>query len=149
MGIKSGEHGGHTHLSTVIRGREQGDQLTFCEELVAVFDDLMRSANKVHVVFGQESRDDVATERERDTTIVLAPTGDILVRVGPEEVTQQTGIGNIGRSHDPPDLFHALEVGTQTTVHGENLLVDDSSDREAVEAVGERLPQLDVIPSLA
>jgi hypothetical protein len=34
-------------------------------------------------------------------------------------------------------------------VHGENLLVDDSSDRKAVEAVGESLPQLDVIATLA
>lgn len=31
----------------------------------------------------------------------------------------------------------------------EDLLVDDSSNREAVEAVGESLPQFDVIPPLA
>ena len=31
----------------------------------------------------------------------------------------------------------------------EDLLVDDGRDREAIEAVGERLPQLDVVSPLA
>jgi hypothetical protein len=34
-------------------------------------------------------------------------------------------------------------------VHGEDLLIDDSSNGQAVEAVGERLPQLDVVSPLA
>ena len=37
----------------------------------------------------------------------------------------------------------------QATVHGEDLLIDDSSDWQAVEAVGESLPQLDVITTFA
>jgi hypothetical protein len=34
-------------------------------------------------------------------------------------------------------------------VHCEDFLVNDSSDWQAVEAISEGLPQLDVIPSLA
>lgn len=34
-------------------------------------------------------------------------------------------------------------------MHGEDLLVDDSGDGQAVEAVGEGLPQLDVVAALA
>jgi hypothetical protein len=34
-------------------------------------------------------------------------------------------------------------------VHGEDLLVNDGSDGQAVEAVGKGLPQLDVVSSLA
>lgn len=34
-------------------------------------------------------------------------------------------------------------------MHGEDLLVNDSGNWQAVEAVGERLPQLDVVTSLA
>ena len=34
-------------------------------------------------------------------------------------------------------------------MHGENLLVDDRGNRKAVEAVGERLPQFDVVPAFA
>lgn len=34
-------------------------------------------------------------------------------------------------------------------MHGKNLLVDDSGDRKAVEAIGEGLPKLDVVATLA
>lgn len=34
-------------------------------------------------------------------------------------------------------------------MHGEDLLVDNGRDWKAVEAVGERLPQLDIVTSLA
>ena len=34
-------------------------------------------------------------------------------------------------------------------MHGEDLLVDNSGDRKAVEAVGEGLPKLDVVATLA
>lgn len=34
-------------------------------------------------------------------------------------------------------------------MHCENLLVDDRSNGQAVEAISESLPQLDVVPSLA
>ncbi len=37
----------------------------------------------------------------------------------------------------------------QSAVHGKDLFVDDGSDGQAVEAVGKRLPQLDVVAALA
>lgn len=51
--------------------------------------------------------------------------------------------------HDPADLLHRVQIRTQATVHGEDLLINDGSDWQAVEAVRERLPQLDVVPTLA
>lgn len=55
----------------------------------------------------------------------------------------------VGRTHHTSDLLHGVEVGAQTAVHSENLLVDDGSNWQTVEAVRERLPQLDVVPPLA
>ena len=34
-------------------------------------------------------------------------------------------------------------------MHGENLLINDGSDRQAVETIGESFPQFDVVPSFA
>ena len=34
-------------------------------------------------------------------------------------------------------------------MHGEDLLIDDGGNRQTVEAIGESLPQLDVMPPLA
>ncbi len=127
----------------------------------------MGSAYQVHVVFLQEARDDVRAKRERDATVVLRPADDVLIRVRPEEITEQacrqiakmsrrkedvcvhTGLGDVGRSHHASDLFHGLQVRAEPAVHREDLLVDDGGDREAVEAVRERLPELDIVPAFA
>ena len=58
----------------------------------------MGTAYKIHIVFLEEARDDIGTECERDTTIVLAPTRNVLVWIGPEKVTQETAVGNLYRS---------------------------------------------------
>jgi hypothetical protein len=55
----------------------------------------------------------------------------------------------ISGAHDTADLFHRVKVGTQTTVHCENLFVDDCCNGQAVEAICESLPELDIVSSLA
>ena len=55
----------------------------------------------------------------------------------------------ISGAHDTADLFHRVEVRTQTAVHCENLFVNNCCNGEAVEAICERLPELDIVPSLA
>lgn len=56
---------------------------------------------------------------------------------------------HISGTHDAADLLHRVQIRAETTMHGENLLIDDGSDGKAVEAIGEGLPQLDVVPALA
>lgn len=60
---------------------EERHELPLGKELVSILDDLVRAADEVHVVLLEEARDDVGSERERDSAIVLRPTGDVLVRV--------------------------------------------------------------------
>jgi hypothetical protein len=43
-------------------------------------------------------------------------------------------------AHDAADLFHRIEVRAQTSVHGEDLLIDDGGNGQAVEAVRKCLP---------
>jgi len=51
-------------------------------------------------------------------------------------------------AHDTTNLLHRVEIGAQTTMHCEDLFVDDCCNRQAVEAIGECLPKLDIVPSL-
>lgn len=55
----------------------------------------------------------------------------------------------ISRTHYTTDLLHRVQVRTQTTVHGEDLLIDNGGNRQAVEAIGEGFPKLDVVPPFA
>lgn len=136
-------------FTTVVGGAEERHQLALGEELIAVLNNLMGTANEIHVMLLQESRHYVRTKGERDTSVVLAPSSDFLVRVRPEEIAKQTAVRDISRAHDTSDLLHRVQVRAETTVHGEDLLVDNSGDRKAVEAVSECLPELDVVSALA
>lgn len=146
----------HTHhgagiveLTTVIRSREQRYQLSLGEEFVTIFHHLVGSAYQIHIVFLKEAGYHVGTERKGDTSVVFGPARDVLVWIRPQQVTQQTDVGNIRWSHDSSDLLHGVQVGRQTAVHCEDFLVNDGCNGQAVEAVCERLPQFDVVPSFA
>lgn len=58
----------------------------------------MRTADKVHVVLLQESRDNVRAECERDTSVVFTPAGDVLVGIGPQQIAEQSAVGNLWQS---------------------------------------------------
>lgn len=58
----------------------------------------MCSTDEVHVMLLQEPRDDVGAECEGDTSIVFAPAGDVLVRIRPEEIAEETAVRNLNRS---------------------------------------------------
>jgi len=106
-------------------------------------------AYQVEVVFVKELGNNLCSEGEGHTAIVLPPTHSVLVRVRPEQVTQQSLVWDVGGPHDASDLLHRLKVRTQSPVTTEDLLVHDGSHGQAVEAVCESLPQLDVVSPLA
>lgn len=60
-----------------------------------------------------------------------------------------TRVGYVCGAQHALDLVHVIELRAEPAVHAEDLLVHDSGHGQAVEAVRERLPQLDVVPALA
>ena len=95
----------HTHhrtsiveLSAIVGRREEGDELALGEELVPVLHNLMGAADEIHVVLLQEAGDNIGPECEGDTAVVLRPAGDVLIRVRPEQIAQQSTIRNLSTS---------------------------------------------------
>lgn len=64
---------GIVKFAAVVGRGEEGDKLPLCEELVAVLDDLVRSADQVHVVTVQELWHHVRSERKGHPSVVLTP----------------------------------------------------------------------------
>ncbi len=58
----------------------------------------------------EELGDNVRAKREGDATVVVAPALHVLVWVGPEEVTEETCVGDVRRSGNGPDLVEVVEV---------------------------------------
>ena len=48
----------------------------------------MCAADQIHVMLVQELLNDVSTESERHTTVVLAPARRLFVGVGPQQIAQ-------------------------------------------------------------
>jgi hypothetical protein len=67
----------------------------------------MSSTDQIDVMLLAESWDYFLTESEADTSIIFTPTLNILVGVGPQEVTEETSVWDISGSHDSFDLLKA------------------------------------------
>jgi hypothetical protein len=140
---------GIIEFTAVVRCGKQGNKLPTSKEFVSIFDNLMRAANEVQIVLVQKLRDNVLPESERDTPIVFAPSVNLLIGIGPKEITQETSIGDIGRAHNALHLIQTGKFWTETSVHAKDLFINNCSTREAVEAVGKSLPELDSEASFA
>lgn len=88
----------------------------------------------------QELGDLVSSKGEGDATVIVTPPRAITVRIRPEEITEETLVRNINRTLNLPDPVQTIKIRREATVHTEDLVVDDSRDGEAIEAVGEELP---------
>lgn len=92
----------HTHhgagvveLAAVVGRAEEGYELALREELVTILDDLVSTADQVHVMFLKEPGNHVRSKGERHATVILAPSSDVLIRVGPQEIAKQTTVGDL------------------------------------------------------
>lgn len=106
--LVNAHHGaGIVEFATIVGRAEECDQLALAEELVPVLDHLMSATDEVHVVLLQEARYYVWAESEGHAAIVLAPARDVLVRIGPQQVAQQTAVRNLSKqvSLNMPRLY--------------------------------------------
>lgn len=110
---------------------------------------LVGTADEIEIMLPQELGYLICTKRVRHPSVVLPPPLDLAVGIWPQEVAEQALVGDIDGALNPTNLVHVLKLRRQPPVRAEDLVVDNSSDREAVEAVGEELPEADTEAALA
>lgn len=74
----------------------------------------MGTADQIQVVLVQEFGHHLGTKGKRHTPVILPPAQNILVWVRPEQITQETLVGNVSGTHDTSDLLHGLKVRRQS-----------------------------------
>ncbi len=109
----------------------------------------MRSADQVDVVLLVEFANDVLSESETHSTVIVTVVFDTTLGVWPEQIAKQASVGYVSGTHDVLDLVQVFKLGTQTAVHAENLLVDKSSNGQAIKHVAENAPESDRVATLA
>ena len=85
----------------------------------------MCTADQIDVVLFGECRNNLLTEGKGDTSVIFTPSLDVLIWIGPEQVTKESCIRNICGSHYTLDLLKGAELWTEPTMHAEDLLIDN------------------------
>lgn len=115
-------------LATVVWSRENRNEDTILEELVAILNNHVSAADEVEVVASKELSDDLLSKRIANTTFAALPIVLLLGRVRPEEIVEETEVGNISWASNLADVIHVTESRRQTTVNTEDLAGDDCCD---------------------
>lgn len=93
----------------------------------------------------QEAIDDVRTKHIGYASLIVLPPGDILVRIGPEEVAEEALVGNLNGSRGVVQLLITLKLRTKPTMHTNNLLLNHRTHRHRIKHIRKHLPQLQII----
>ena len=109
----------------------------------------MSSTYKVDLVLVVEFSNDVLTEGEANTSIIIAPICHFFIGIGPEQIAEEACVGHVGRPHDVVDSQDFVELGRETAVHAEDLVVNQCSNWQAIKAVREYFPEFDPVATLA
>lgn len=95
---------------TVVAWRgEDSDEAAVGEELVAVLDDLVRTANQNKVMLLIEFLHDVRSEGVTNSALVLTPSSNVLVGITPKKITEQSVVWHVRWSVQAHYLFKAVE----------------------------------------
>lgn len=95
----------------------------------------MGSTDQVHIVLLQEVGNDVSSEDKTDSSLVLAPPRHSLLRVGPEQVAEKPLVWDFYGPDDFQNLLEIVQLWTDSSVHTQNLLIDDGAYWHDVENV--------------
>jgi len=92
-------------LAAVVWRREYCYKASVSHELVAIFHDLMRSADQAQLVPPIELSDYILSENEAHTSVVVRPALDIELRVRPKKIAEKSSVWNILRPRLLIDAF--------------------------------------------
>lgn len=70
----------------------------------------MSSTYEIQIMFMEKLSNHFSTKCEGHSSVIFTPAQDILVRVRPQEITQEALVWHICGAHDPSDLLHRLQV---------------------------------------
>ena len=73
----------------------------------------------------------------------------IYIWIGPQQITQQSCIGNLTGSANVLYLIDIAQLGTQTSMHADNLIINNCRARQTVEGVTKMLPDFDAVAATA
>ena len=151
-----------TAAIAVVRGGPHGDELVVEHPLVALHHQLMRSAHHIEVVVrvklpvtvtrSTHLAHHVASEEVATSSGAHSPARGVLLRIGPQQVTEPTLQRNLLNTVNRTDLvmistsqeyfIQSRDGRRETAVHTEDATVHKGADRKKIEHVDTLLPDV-------
>lgn len=100
----------------------------------------MCAADQVDVLLFQEVRHHVRPEDKTHPPFILLPPLNALLRVRPQQVTQQSLVRHLHGPHNLENLLKTLQLRTQPAMHAQYFLINQRTDRHDVEHICEQFP---------
>ena len=103
----------------------------------------MCSRNKRQAVVVVECLRDILTKGVPCASRTDTPTTSV-IWIAPEEITHGSFVGDFLYSVETPDVIEGVDAWGEATMEAEDLVVDEGSEGEVIEEVGEILPDVGV-----
>ena len=136
-------------FSAVVWGWKDCYEAAVSHELVAVLNNLVRSADKIELMSSVELLDYIWSENIAHTSVVITPALDVDLWVWPEQITQKASIRHILWSLVGVYHLDIIQIWTKTAVHTQYPIINNRTNWQNIEDGAELSPQFDTIPSFA
>ena len=96
-----------------------------------------------------ELLNNVGTEHITHTSVIITPSLNFVLWVRPEQIAEKTCVWHVLRSMLLVNNFKIVQIWTETSVHTQNSVINDSGRWEHVEACAKLLPNFGIVSSFA
>ena len=127
----------------VVWRRENCDHVALVCPVVTTHDQLMGAGDSLQVVRVIELLRDILSETIASSSWRDTPTTSV-IRVGPEQVADRSFVGCLLDTIQLSDLIQSVNTRGETSMKAEDLVLDDSSQRQVVKELSELLPDIGV-----
>lgn len=127
------------HSVTVVGSTPDGDKGIIEPVEMSIKDELMGSTDEIESIDMVEVGDDLVTEEPAGSSHIGRPSSDV-IRIRPHKISIWSFHGDFLSSVDGSYLVDGDYLFGETSVDAENSVIDEGTDREAVEKVTEKSP---------
>lgn len=131
-----------TAAVAVVGRREDGNDGLFVAPVVSFHDKLMGTRDESKTVGAVELLRHVLSERVAGSTGRDTPSTAI-IRIRPKQVAHGSLVGNLLEAIQSTNAIESVDEGRQSSVQAENTVLNQRSQGQKVEQVGEHLPNVD------
>lgn len=103
----------------------------------------MSAGDQLQSIYVAEVASDLGSEDPPSSSCIDGPIFDVLW-VGPHQIAERSLMRDFNLAIDCPDLIDGLDFGAESTMHAEDLAINDCSNGQVIKDLSTVLPRVRV-----